>query len=262
MNLQTNDQDPTPTLVPETPYKQVVNDSHVTAASPAIDGENYDPRVRVQLANEPSVIHTSRPIEPEQREISPELQQRHEESKRLYPELNLSTGEVVLLKVHRHIIGILAPVLVTTFVLCLLVVVWIMYPVLLEQGTVEGLPSTEAASLLLLPLILLVGLFGYIAVWVYMRNTFFLTNESVIQEIQYSLFSKYEQTVSLGSIEDVSYRQTGVLQTMFNYGTIRLSTEGEETTYRFQYVANPKQQVAILNNAVESFKNGRPVTGE
>lgn len=41
---------------------------------------------------------------------------------------------------------------------------------------------------------------------------------------------------------------------------IRLSTEGEETTYRFNYVANPKRQTAILNNAVEAFKNGRPVT--
>ena len=68
--------------------------------------------------------------------------------------------------------------------------------------------------------------------------------------------------MSLGSVEDVSFRQTGVLQTMFNYGTIRLSTEGEETTYRFHYVSNPKHQVAILNNAVESFKNGRPVTGD
>ena len=40
---------------------------------------------------------------------------------------------------------------------------------------------------------------------------------------------------------------------------MRLSTEGQETTYRFNYVERPKEQVAIVNNAVESFKNGRPV---
>jgi hypothetical protein len=38
-----------------------------------------------------------------------------------------------------------------------------------------------------------------------------------------------------------------------------LSTEGDETTYRFNYVTNPKYYIAILNNAVEAFKNGRPV---
>ena len=43
---------------------------------------------------------------------------------------------------------------------------------------------------------------------------------------------------------------------------MRLSTEGEETTYRFNFVEDPKRQIAIVNNAVESFKNGRPVGTE
>ena len=43
---------------------------------------------------------------------------------------------------------------------------------------------------------------------------------------------------------------------------MRLSTEGEETTYRFNYVEDPKAQVATVNNAVEAFKNGRPVGAE
>lgn len=262
MNPQAPEDKQAPTLPPQPTEKQVAADSHITTAPGPLEGHNYDPQLRVQLANEPSVIHATRPIEPESRPISEDLQRRHEESKRTYPDLNLSTGEVVLMKVHRHVIGVLAPVVVTTFVLSLLAAVWIMYPVILEENPAMDLPTTGAASLLILPLMLMAGLFGYIAIWVYMRNTFFLTNESVIQEIQHSLFSKHEQTVSLGSVEDVSFRQTGVFQTMFNYGTIRLSTEGEETTYRFHYVSNPKHQVAVLNNAVEAFKNGRPVTGE
>jgi hypothetical protein len=84
----------------------------------------------------------------------------------------------------------------------------------------------------------------------------------VIQEIQTSLFTKHEQTVSLVNIEDASFVQRGILQTMLNYGSIRLSTEGDETTYRFSYVANPKEQIAVLNNAVEAFKNGRPVLND
>lgn len=246
---------PSPAVTPQIPPVQPMTQP----GSP--EAVNFDPRLRVQMSNEPGVVHIARPIEPDPYEISDELKQKHEASKRLYPGLNLSRGEHVITKLHRHPIGLLIPVGVTTLALSLLVSIWILYPVLLETNAAAGLPSMMTVSLILLPLALLAGLFGYIAVWVYLRNTFFMTNESVIQEIQHSLFSRHEQTVSLGSVEDVSFVQRGVLETMLNYGMIRLSTEGEETTYRFYFVSNPKEQVAILNNAVEDFKNGRPVTG-
>ena len=64
--------------------------------------------------------------------------------------------------------------------------------------------------------------------------------------------------MSLLNIEDTSFSQAGPIQYLFGYGSIRLSTEGDETTYRFDYVVNPKEQVAKINNAVEAFKDGRP----
>ena len=130
---------------------------------------------------------------------------------------------------------------------------------LVADSSLVVMPSPPAVFGMALLFCVLVVLGGATALWVYLQNQFYMTNESVIQEIQESLFSRHEQTVSLGSIEDASFRQSGILQTMFDYGTIRLSTEGDETTYIFHYVTNPKRQIAILNNAIESFKNGRPV---
>ncbi len=98
-----------------------------------------------------------------------------------------------------------------------------------------------------------------IATYIYNANRFYLTNESVVQEIMIGIFNRHEQTVSLANIEDASFYKQGIFSYFFDFGTIRLSTEGDETTYRFSYVANPKRQIAILNNAVEAFKNGRPV---
>ena len=133
------------------------------------------------------------------------------------------------------------------------------YPLIMASlGIVTG--SEYGLVILCGVLISFLFLLGtYIAISVYSDNRFFLTNESAIQEIRHSLFSKSEQTVSLANIEDASYQQHGILQSMLNYGSIRLSTEGDETTYRFSYVANPKDEIALLNNAVESFKNGRPI---
>ena len=235
-------------------------DSHVTSAPVAHEGYDFDPRMRAQYANEPRVVHHMRQHEPELREMSDDLRRRCEESAKRYPGLNLSKGEFVIKSITRHPIGLLLPMVTTIFAIIVLLAALVTYPLVAPSDLDGNVQFIVPVTVVLLSLIVLVGIGGYAAVWVYMRNTFYLTSESVIQEIQHSLFSKHEQTVSLGSIEDASFRQVGIFQTAFNYGTIRLSTEGQETTYQFQYVDNPKRQISILNNAIEAFKNGRPVT--
>lgn len=238
--------------------------SHVTATDSVHPGHNFDPRTRVQYSNEPGVRHVSRDIEPPKLAVSEDGKRRHEDSKKKYPFLNLSEGEFVITAVRRHPIGLVVPVAATVGAILLSFALASMLMSSIEQGTVKPINTPSMGSIFLVASLasLLFGIFGYIYVWVYLQNKFFMTNESVIQEIQHSLFAKHEQTVSLGSIEDASYKQVNIFQTIFNYGTIRLSTEGEETTYTFHYVENPKKQIAILNNAVESFKNGRPVLAD
>ena len=41
--------------------------------------------------------------------------------------------------------------------------------------------------------------------------------------------------IDLISIEDASFKQDSLMQKLFNYGTFRLSTVGDETTYTFKY---------------------------
>lgn len=208
-----------------------------------------------------SSIHVMRPLQPEAPEVSAELKQKHEASSKKYPQLNLSTGEYVISAVRRHPIG-LVPIFGVTGALVLACLGAIpFYTQFLNDNTTGGTASSAlVVSMLAILLSILILIGGYIATYVYVSNRFFLTNESVIQEIRISLFAKHEQTVSLQNIEDASFKQNNILETIFNYGTIRLSTEGDETTYRFSYVANPKKEIATLNNAVEAFKNGRPIT--
>ena len=232
--------------------------SHVTARPASVEGHNFDPRLRSQYANEPDVVHAAREIEPKALAISDELREKHDQSVRRYPFLNLSEGEYVILDIKRHPMGMIIPIALTGLSLFAILAFAAIYPSLVNSGIPMIDASTMFGIILLVALVVVLG--GAIALWVYVQNQFFMTNESVIQEIQESLVLRHEQTVSLGSIEDASFRKSGIMQTLFNYGTIHLSTEGEETTYIFHYVANPKKQVAILNNAIEAFKNGRPVS--
>jgi len=232
--------------------------SYVTNAPESAPGHNYDPQIRAQYSNEPKVVHATRDPDAANLSVSNENSQLHAASIKKYPHLNLSEGEFVVLDVKRHPIGLLLPVFATGVILFAIIIGLIFYPS--DTTTlVAAIPSYEQILLPALLLMILVGTGGCVAIWVYLQNQFYMTNESVIQEIQHSLFSRHEQTVSLGSIEDASFKQSGILQTLLNYGTVRLSTEGEETTYRFAFVANPRRHVAILNNAIEAFKNGRAV---
>lgn len=240
--------------------------SLVSVKPGAYEGHNFDPRLRAQYANEPDFIHARRELEPRVSGISEELQRKHDESVKKYPFLNLSEGEFVILRIKRHPIGLFMPIIIAVLAVILLTAMALLVPDFyaisgFADTSVTTMPAQQIIIALLLVLALLSVLFGVAAVWIYQKNQFFLTNESVIQEIQHGLFWHREQTVSLGSIEDASFKRRGLLQHMLDYGTMRLSTEGQETTYIFAFVENPKKQIATVSNAVEAFKNGRPVTG-
>ena len=208
-------------------------------------------------------VHISRAVDPQDPEPSPEAKARHDASVKLYPSLNLSATEYVIAAVRRHPIGLIIPLGVGTLLIALALSILANYSSFVDFFRLTG--AAAQATTVAVPILFFVALVAlgmFVVYYVYTSNKFYLTNESVIQEIQTSLFSKLEQTVNLSNIEDASYTQSNVLQYLFNYGSIRLSTEGDETTYRFTFVANPKANIATLNNMVEAFKNGRPVIND
>lgn len=248
---------------PVKPQQSPQQDSLQAAPSQPVSEQDAQKNVAAGDTS-PQVVYMTRAVDPHQQEISPEVKRKHEQSVKKYPHLNLSDGEYIISAVRRHPIGLVS---IWSVVAVAVLVIFIGFPLLMSSGGIwgeDGLPADAIISggLVMLLAAVLFVLGGIIATIVYEANRFFLTNESVIQHIQTSLFSKKDQTISLANIEDASYRQKGMLQTLLNYGSIRLSTEGEETTYRFNFVAKPKNEIDRLNNAVEAFKNFRPVDSE
>ena len=244
-----------------------------TQPTPALPTDRYDQPVAYDKDGRPlyahppraeatPIVHVSRSFSPVNQPVPPEIQKRHEESVRKYPQLNLSEAEYVIVEVNRHPIGIFQ---IWAVVLALVAAFSAVFGLLAKADGISdavsllGGGAVASAALLMLVFLVFIIIGGLVLTHVYSNNHFFLTNESVIQEIQTTLFSRHEQTVSLANIEDASYQQSGIIQSLFNYGTLRLSTEGDETTYRFTFAANPKHRIAVLNNAVEAFKNGRPI---
>ncbi|HRN96867.1 MAG TPA: PH domain-containing protein [Candidatus Saccharibacteria bacterium] len=222
----------------------------------------HPPAQDTSTATEKQVVHVARLTEPIKQEISDATKLKNERSKQMFPELNLTDGEYVISAVRRHPIGLVLPLGIGTILVALGFAVLFNLSLFTEKFLNNPTLDNSVVALFVLLYIGLVIGGTYIAYFIYTNNKFYLTNESVIQEIQTGLFAKHEQTVSLGNVEDASYFQHSLLQQLLNYGSIRLSTQGDETTYRFSYATNPKEHIAALNNAVEAFKNGRPVSGD
>ena len=249
--------DDTATVTPEENYDQPV--AYDAEGRPLYAHPPETPTTLTQPAVQ-QVVHIARSVEPIKQELSDETRKRHERSARLYPTLNLSENEYVIIAVKRHPIGLIIPMVIGVIIIAIALTILSNYAAIVNLLNIQGqLAEASSVTVPILLFCLIVALGMFISYYVYVSNKFFLTNESVIQEIQLSLFSRHEQIVSLGNIEDVSYYQQGILQQLVNYGSIRLSTQGDETTYRFTYVSNPKDRIVTLNNAVEAFKNGRPV---
>lgn len=205
----------------------------------------------------PKAVFRKRQARAARAQVTDEEQAMHERSKRDYPLLSLSPGEYVLETVRRHPIGLVAIWAITGFLVFVILSLVPMYG--LNRGffaqifgtTVAQLPSAAvfATPALILSAFFLLG--GAIATYVYNQNRFYITTESIIQFVQYSLFNSKQQVVNLINVEDVSADQTGILQQVLNYGTLRLSTQGEETIYHFRFVANPNKVVHNINDATE-----------
>lgn len=209
------------------------------------------------MTQNPRTVFKKRQAVAARANVTPEEQALHEKSKIDYPLLSLSPGEYVLEVVRRHPIGLIAIWGITAFLVVGVLALVPFYGAnmhFVSQVTATPVAKLPSAAVMATPALILAAFFllgGAIAAYVYVQNRFYITTESIIQFVQYSLFNSKKQVVNLINVEDASADQTGILQQVLNYGTLRLSTQGEETIYHFRFVANPNSVVHSVNDATE-----------
>lgn len=78
-------------------------------------------------------------------------------------------------------------------------------------------------------------------------NAYIITDERIIDIDFYSLTAKRISEAKIENIEDVAYSQGGLLQSLFNYGTINIQTAGEKQEFDFENIPHPQKIASILN---------------
>jgi hypothetical protein len=181
----------------------------------------------------------------------------HARSTQEFPDIDLEADEWVVLHITRSKIGLIfiwaAEILgfaVLTVAIILLII-----------GGDNALGLNPAAvgylHLIIVALYAILIVSGIVGTVIYRSNHLFITNSRAIQKTRPSLFVNSTNIIDLKSIEDVSFRQAGILDHILKLGTIRMSTVGDETTYTFPFVDTPRDEIKTITHLIHRIKGSK-----
>ena len=157
---------------------------------------------------------------------------RHERSVKDFPGVSFRDDEYVEYAFSRAKICLWG-ILIATFVGLVMILLAFLF-VLLAQEQLDDM----GRRFLFIVLFALLGaaiIICLVATKIYNGNRLFITNKRAIQLVMNTIVSSSVNVIDLSSIEDASFRQDTIIQRLFHYGTLRLATVGDETTYTFKY---------------------------
>lgn len=184
--------------------------------------------------------------------MAKELDQlKHARSAKDFPGLDLEPDEYVILSIARAKAGIVLIWLVVF--LCVIFSLGVLFALLGQSFFANSYLAPDAQGFLVLIILCLIALFifsGLVGQNIYQSNRMFITNRRIIQDIRLSLFNRSTNIISLANIEDVSFHQRNLFEHLLRVGVLRLSTVGDETTYTFNFLNEPTDEIKTITHLV------------
>ncbi|HSW79600.1 MAG TPA: hypothetical protein VLG47_02380 [Candidatus Saccharimonadales bacterium] len=173
----------------------------------------------------------------------------------------MSPGEQVICEIKRHPIGMISRyVMVALFMIALSV-----FAVYIIPSVVDQAHKDQAEAMALFGLIVAAGLsllVLWVAAFVYYRNRWIVTTDSITQLNQVGLFSAQLSQLSMANLQDITVIQSGVIPTWFDYGILRAESAGEHSKFIFIYCPKPKYYAQKILMARENYINSSPETAK
>lgn len=177
------------------------------------------------------------------------------------PEISglVDPGEQTLTIVRRTVIGIIAIYLEALLaIVAILAVILLLAPDLFSSLTDQSQRLLMGGIVFALALLIFIL---FIATTIYRENKLIVTDQSLVQVLQKTLFNRKVSRLSMSNVEDVNAEQRGIPATIFNYGTLVVQTAGEMENFIFPWCPNPNfyaQQILEARQAyAEKLEEGK-----
>jgi hypothetical protein len=161
----------------------------------------------------------------------------------------IENDEHVLIVVRKHWAGLAAIYLLACILIISIVALTVfVVPDLKLSSATLGLTSMGAMVVGLIFAVVL-----SVMVYVYKKSSLTLTDRSLVQIIQRSLFNKKVSRLSMSNVEDVNAEQKGIIASMLGYGTLTVQTAGEEDNFVFSFCPNPNFYAEKILEARQAY---------
>lgn len=90
--------------------------------------------------------------------------------------------------------------------------------------------------------------------FVFSLNVFIVTDARIIDVDQRGFFERTVSESTLDTIQDVSVRVKGILQTLFHYGSVMVQTAGTTATLELNGVKNPEEIQDMITGLLQERK--------
>lgn len=163
----------------------------------------------------------------------------------------LEPGETVVTVVRRSLVGLVAIYLVA------IVAVGAIFALLiaLSPDTFDTSSNNISAQLSIIMVVaaILLVLILFTATYVYRQSRLLITDRSLVQILQKTLFIRKVSRLSMSNVEDVNEEQRGIISSIFNYGTLTIQTAGTEDNFVFTLCPNPTRLADIIIEARQAY---------
>ena len=96
-----------------------------------------------------------------------------------------------------------------------------------------------------------------IATTIYNKSQLLITDKTITQTIQVSLFNKKVSQLAVSSVEDVTANTNGIFPTLFGYGKLLIETAGEQENFHFEYCPHADHYAKLVLEARQQFLGER-----
>ena len=172
---------------------------------------------------------------------------------------HVDPDEKKLAEIYKHPLGIILLYIQTVIGLTVAIILaYILLPVVVLDadqafffGSVFAFGAVGLASLVMV-----------IATFIFRQNRLILTDRNITQILQYGLFNRKVSQLNMNNVEDVTAVQHGFLATIFNYGTLKIETAGEQVNFHFTFCPNAGYHAKIILDARERILGQMDATTE
>ena len=162
---------------------------------------------------------------------------------------NQEEGEKIILFIRKDFITNIGWLVTGAFLLLLPLVVFLGQQFLFSKYTLISIPVNLLLTLFLFYyLFTLTYLFISFITWYF--NISLITDRRVVDIDFSSLVYKNIAVTKLDLVQDVSYKQVGVMRTFFDYGNVLVQTAGTIDNFEFDSAPNPEEIVHIVEDLI------------